>query len=82
MANDEETEIKVRDEGIGIGVEDQQHLFTSFFRAGNALNIQGTGLGLHIVKRYTDLLGGSLDLNSVLDEGTTVTISIPSNYKS
>jgi len=81
-ANDEETEIKVRDEGIGIGVEDQQHLFTSFFRAGNALNIQGTGLGLHIVKRYTDLLGGSLDLNSILDQGTTVTISIPSNYKS
>ena len=81
-ANDEETEIKVRDVGIGIGVEDQQHLFTSFFRAGNALNIQGTGLGLHIVKRYTDLLGGSLDLNSILDQGTTVTISIPSNYKS
>ena len=81
-ANDDETKIRVGDEGIGIGEDDQQHLFTSFFRAGNALNIQGTGLGLHIVKRYTDLLGGSLDLNSVLNQGTTITISIPSNNMS
>jgi PAS domain S-box-containing protein len=71
--------IEVEDEGIGIGLEDQQHLFDSFFRAGNATNIQGTGLGLHIVKRYSDLLGGSVSLKSNLDEGTTVTILIPSN---
>jgi PAS domain S-box-containing protein len=67
----------VSDEGIGISKEDQQHLFTSFFRGHNAMNIQGTGLGLHIVKRYTDLLDGSIHLESELGEGTTITIKIP-----
>jgi PAS domain S-box-containing protein len=71
--------IKIEDKGIGIGEQDQEHLFSSFFRAANATNIQGTGLGLHIVKRYTDLLGGSVALSSRLNEGTVVTISILSN---
>ncbi len=67
----------VSDEGIGIGKDDQEHLFTSFFRAANAVNIQGTGLGLHIVKRYIDLLGGEVKLESELNKGTTITFSIP-----
>ena len=71
--------ISIADEGIGIGEEDQHHLFTSFFRGANATNIQGTGLGLHIVQRYALLLGGSVELKSLLNEGTTVIISIPSN---
>ncbi len=71
--------IAVKDHGIGIGEEDQRHLFSSFFRGGNALNIQGTGLGLHIVQRYTNLLGGTVTLASRLNQGTTVTVSIPSN---
>ena len=71
--------IKVKDEGIGIGVEDQAHLFSSFFRGANATNIQGTGLGLHIVQRYAGLLGGTVTLTSSLGEGTTVIISIPIN---
>ena len=71
--------ISIADEGIGIGEEDQHHLFSSFFRGANATNIQGTGLGLHIVQRYALLLGGSVELKSLLNEGTTVIISIPSN---
>jgi len=71
--------IEVRDQGIGISEEDQKHLFSSFFRGGNAINIQGTGLGLHIVKRYLDLLGGKVELHSVLSEGTTIKIIIPIN---
>jgi PAS domain S-box-containing protein len=78
-ADPDETVIEVEDHGIGIGKEDQEHLFTSFFRGANALNIQGTGLGLHIVKRYLDLLGGDVTLKSVLGQGTTVNISFPSN---
>jgi len=58
--------ISVKDEGIGIPDEDQQHLFSSFFRGKNVANIQGTGLGLHIVKRYADLLGGKLKSLKVL----------------
>lgn len=69
--------ISVQDKGIGISKEDQEHLFSSFFRGKNALNIQGTGLGLHIVKRYADLIGGSLKLSSELGKGTTITITIP-----
>jgi PAS domain S-box-containing protein len=71
--------ISVTDEGIGISPEDQEHLFTSFFRAANATNIQGTGLGLHIVKRYVDLLGGEVELQSELNKGTTVNFTIPVN---
>jgi PAS domain S-box-containing protein len=73
----DEAMISVRDEGIGISEEDQHHLFSSFFRGKNALNIQGTGLGLHIVKRYLDLLGGSVELKSELGKGTTITFAIP-----
>ena len=69
--------VAVKDEGIGISHEDQQHLFSSFFRGGNALNIEGTGLGLHIVKRYVDLLGGAVHLESALGRGTCITVEIP-----
>lgn len=69
--------IEIKDEGIGICEEDMEHLFSSFFRGANATNIQGTGLGLHIVQRYTGLLGGTVALRSSLNEGTTVIISIP-----
>lgn len=69
--------IAITDQGIGIGPEDQEHLFASFFRARNAVNIQGTGLGLHIVKRYVDLLDGEIELQSVLNQGTTISFSIP-----
>ncbi|HEV9035004.1 MAG TPA: PAS domain-containing sensor histidine kinase, partial [Puia sp.] len=69
--------LSVKDQGIGISEEDQQHLFSSFFRGANALNIEGTGLGLHIVKRYADLLQGHLLLESELGKGTTITIELP-----
>ncbi len=72
-------QIVVRDEGMGISKEDQAHLFSSFFRGRNVINIQGTGLGLHIVKRYIDLLRGSIKLESELGKGTTITFTIPIN---
>ncbi|MBP6588656.1 MAG: PAS domain-containing sensor histidine kinase [Chitinophagaceae bacterium] len=76
---DNEFSIQVKDHGIGISEADQEHLFSSFFRAANATNIQGTGLGLHLVKRYADLQGGIINLQSRLNEGTSVTIFIPVN---
>lgn len=75
----EDVTIAVTDQGIGISEEDQQHLFSSFFRGSNAINIQGTGLGLHIVKRYIDLLGGDVQVQSCLNKGTTITFTIPKN---
>jgi PAS domain S-box-containing protein len=70
--------LSVRDQGVGISVVDQQHLFSSFFRGANATNIEGTGLGLHIVRRYLDLLQGKIHLESAPGEGTSVTLELPS----
>lgn len=70
---------EIRDEGIGIPEEDQQYLFTRFFRASNAVNIKGTGLGLNIVSRYVRLLGGDIHFESRLNEGSTFTIVLPIN---
>ena len=69
----------VRDEGIGIPQEDQKHMFDRFFRASNAGNIQGTGLGLNIVRRYVDLLGGQITFNSEFGKGSIFTVNIPLN---
>lgn len=69
--------ISIADEGMGIAEEEQPHLFERFFRAQNATNIQGTGLGLNIVQRYVELLHGKISCVSRLNEGTTFSISIP-----
>lgn len=69
----------LKDEGIGIPIEDQKHLFSRFFRAENAINIQGTGLGLNIVKRYLDMLGGKIWFESSQGNGTTFFFEIPIN---
>ena len=71
--------LTVSDEGIGISEEDQQHLFQRFFRGANVTNIQGTGLGLHIVAKYVELLNGNIKCNSELHKGTTFTIEFTSN---
>jgi len=75
--DDSRIRISITDEGIGISEEDQEHLFSSFFRGKNVVNIQGTGLGLHIVKRYVQMLEGDIELESTLGKGTRVTVSIP-----
>lgn len=69
--------IVVSDEGMGIPKEDQQHLFERFFRANNVSNIQGTGLGLNIVKKYVDLLHGQIEFTSEYGKGTTFTVHLP-----
>jgi PAS domain S-box-containing protein len=69
--------ITVQDFGIGIPAADQQHLFSRFFRAGNVENIKGTGLGLHIVGKYLELMNGQIDFASKEGQGTTFYLSIP-----
>ena len=76
-ATDQGIQIMVADKGIGIPEEEQSHLFSSFYRARNAQNIQGTGLGLHIVRRYLDLLGGSIRFESKINSGTRFYVFIP-----
>jgi PAS domain S-box-containing protein len=67
----------VRDKGIGIAEEDQQHLFKAFQRGTNVGTRPGTGLGLLVVKRCVDLHQGTMELVSKLGEGTTVTVRLP-----
>ncbi len=69
--------IQVKDYGIGIPTDDQQYMFTRFFRANNVTNIQGTGLGLTIVKRYLDLMNGKIWFESEEGKGTTFFLEIP-----
>lgn len=67
--------LSVKDHGIGISKEDQKHLTERFFRGSNASNIQGTGLGLHIVAKYAELMNGGLECNSELEKGTEIIVS-------
>lgn len=75
-ASDTELLIRIKDEGIGISIEDQKHLFERFFRGSNATVIPGTGLGLHLIDRYVKLLNGSLSIQSELDKGTELYIRL------
>lgn len=76
-ANADLLKIDVEDNGLGIPMEDQKNLFNRFFRAKNSTNIQGTGLGLNIVKKYVDLMNGEISFTSELNKGTTFSIQIP-----
>ncbi|BBD62637.1 response regulator receiver sensor signal transduction histidine kinase [Nostoc sp. HK-01] len=71
---------QVRDEGIGIPEKDQINLFQTFYRASNARRIQGTGLGLAMVKKCVDLHGGEISIESKQNMGTTVIVRLPLNY--
>lgn len=75
------TKISITDKGIGIPLSDQVHLFERFFRATNVTNIQGTGLGLHIVGRYVELLNGSIHYHSEFENGSSFIINLPSFIK-
>jgi signal transduction histidine kinase len=68
--DNDKIQISIKDEGIGISEEDLQHLYERFFRAKNAQDTQGTGLGLHIVAKYLKLMGGIISCTSELDKGT------------
>ena len=75
--NDKNCLITVNDNGIGIPETDQRHLFEAFFRAHNTGTIPGTGLGLNIVARYTQLMNGKIDFKSSVNQGTLFTITFP-----
>jgi len=73
--------LEVTDQGIGIPDKDQKNMFSRFYRAENTTNIEGTGLGLNIVKQYTELMNGKVSLKSKLNEGSTFSVELPINQK-
>jgi signal transduction histidine kinase len=68
---DDKYYITIKDNGIGIPVSEQKHLFEAFFRAHNTGSIPGTGLGLNIVDRYIKLMFGRIEFKSEENKGTT-----------
>lgn len=69
--------LEVADRGIGIPQDDQAHLFNLFHRASNAIDVDGTGVGLTIVQEAVDAMGGSVTFASTVGEGTTFTVMLP-----
>jgi len=74
-----EVELTIRDSGIGIPANETANLFNRFFRASNATKalIPGTGLGLSIVKQFVEDHDGNISINSVVGQGTTVSVRLP-----
>jgi signal transduction histidine kinase len=71
--------IRVTDTGIGIPPEEQEKVFAPFYQVDRRLNraYEGAGIGLTLAKRYVEIHGGSLDLASTVDAGTTITVTLP-----
>lgn len=76
----QEVVIRVKDNGIGIAEEDQKRLSTIFYRVHDTGHISGTGLGLHIVKRYVQLMNGTFSFSSVPNVETCFQMSFPIRY--
>ncbi|MCX5743861.1 MAG: HAMP domain-containing sensor histidine kinase [Proteobacteria bacterium] len=75
----DQVSIAVRDHGPGIPLAEQPRIFREFYRAPEAYRsgVEGTGLGLALVKRHIEALGGTVDVASTVGEGATFTIRLP-----
>ena len=80
--NNSETTFKEKDTGIGIPKKNQKNIFNRYFRAEIVLLIQGIGIGLSIVKRHLDNLGGSVEFTNKENAETIFSITIPNKAKS
>ncbi len=72
---DQKLVIRVKDYGIGIPEKEQENLFKRFFRSSNAVHIEGTGLGLNIVKKYVEILDGTIAFKSEINKGSEFIIT-------
>jgi len=69
--------ITIKDQGVGISLSDQLHMFERYFRADTAADIKGTGIGLSVCKEFVDMHGGDITVDSVEKEGSSFTIRLP-----
>jgi signal transduction histidine kinase len=79
VRGDDGVEIAVSDTGVGIAPDEVPNLFIEFERAGSSYSRkqQGSGLGLSLVKRFAEMMGGSVAVTSVVGEGSTFTVRLP-----
>lgn len=79
VASPETVSLFVRDQGVGMSQDEQDHLFQRFYRADTALSrkTQGTGLGLYLSKAFVDAHGGTLTVQSQPAKGSTFTLTLP-----
>lgn len=75
--NDEQIIFRIEDRGMGIPLEDRQKLFEPFYRGSNVGELPGTGLGLAVVKKLVETHGGVIELDSQVEVGTKVIVSLP-----
>lgn len=80
IAHEESVKIVIRDQGIGIPTNDLEALFDIYKRAGNVGGVRGKGIGLAVVKQAVDMHNGSIEVESVEDEGTAFTITLPRRH--
>jgi PAS domain S-box-containing protein len=73
----EQINLSVKDYGIGIPDDEQERIFDLFYRGKNVSSYSGTGLGMSVVMQSVNLLGGTIDISSKINMGTTFRISIP-----
>ena len=78
-ADDESVVLTVADTGIGIPADEQERVFARFFRSSLSMadEIQGAGLGLALVQTVVEWHGGTVEVDSVESQGTTVTVRLP-----
>lgn len=69
--------ISIKDYGVGIPEDQIPYIYDTFFRARNVENIQGTGLGLVIVKKYVEMHNGKIEVKSKINQGSTFNITFP-----
>ena len=79
--DEKETIFKIIDKGFGIPKEEQKNIFKRYYRAENVLLIEGTGIGLNIIKTHVENIGGSIKFKSEQNVGTTFTVRIPNKFK-
>jgi len=74
FCNEKGVNITIEDKGIGIGIEEIQNIFQPFYRAPNAFNLPGSGIGLSLAEKIIRLHNGKIEVTSVLNEGTVFTV--------
>ena len=80
---DRSVEISVSDTGIGIAPDDQPKIFEEFRQVGGdyAHKVEGTGLGLTLAKKFVELHGGKIWVESEVGKGSTFTFTLPTNVR-